>query len=158
MAIEETKVLLQHCLSVNPIFVVICGPKQPLQNYLSKASFMLFVFFKSTKWKHAYLLLPLKPERFSRMLSQFSHMLSSSIIAGVWALWFMGGPPTDLKNMAVFGRRMIRKISIFKNIHLGREQSFWRKEWLPTTHQETKYAPPLHKQYLYQLYLSNRNR
>ena len=102
MAIEETKVLLQHCLSVNPIFVVICGPKQQLQNYLSKASFMLFVFFKSTKWKHAYLLLPLKPERFSRMLSQFFHMLSSSIIAGVWALWFMGGPPTDLKNMAVW--------------------------------------------------------
>jgi hypothetical protein len=53
-------VLLQHFLSVNPIFVVICGPKQSLQNCLSKASLMLFMFFKSTKWKHAYLLLPLK--------------------------------------------------------------------------------------------------
>ena len=74
MAIEEIKVLLQHVLSVNPIFVVICGPKQPLQNCLQKASFM-FMFFKSTKWKHAYLLLPLKPEQFSRMLSQFSHLL-----------------------------------------------------------------------------------
>ena len=57
MAIEKIKVLLQHFLSVN--FVVICGSKQPLQNCLSKASFMLFMFFKSTKWKHAYLLLPL---------------------------------------------------------------------------------------------------
>ena len=76
VAIEEIKVLLQHFLSVNPIFVVICGPKQPLQNCLSMASFMLFMFFKSTKWKHAYLLLPLKPEQFSRMLSQFSHLLS----------------------------------------------------------------------------------
>ena len=56
----QIRVLLQHFLSVNPIFVVICGPKQPLQNCLSKASFMLFMFFKSTKWKHAYLLLPLK--------------------------------------------------------------------------------------------------
>jgi hypothetical protein len=41
VAIEEMKVLLQHFLSVNPIFVVICGPKQPPQNCLSKASFML---------------------------------------------------------------------------------------------------------------------
>jgi hypothetical protein len=71
VAIEEIKVLLQH-------FLVICGPKQPLQNCLSKASFMLFMFFKSTKWKHAYLLLPLKPEQFSRMLSQFSHLFFGS--------------------------------------------------------------------------------
>jgi hypothetical protein len=78
VAIQETKVLLQHFLSVNPIFVVISGPKQPLQNCLSKASFMLFMFFKSTKWKHAYLLFFFsrwKPEQFSRMLSQFSHLL-----------------------------------------------------------------------------------
>jgi hypothetical protein len=34
--IEEIIILLQHFLSVNPIFVVICGPKQPLQNCLSK--------------------------------------------------------------------------------------------------------------------------
>jgi hypothetical protein len=45
VAIEEINVLLQHFLSVNPIFVVICGPKQPLQNCLSKASFMLFNVF-----------------------------------------------------------------------------------------------------------------
>jgi hypothetical protein len=75
VAIEEIKVLLQHILSVNPIFVVICEPKQPLQNCLSKASFMLFMFFKSTKWKHVgstHIFFPLKPEQFSRMLSQFS--------------------------------------------------------------------------------------
>jgi hypothetical protein len=57
---EEIKLSLQHFLSVNPIFMVICGPKQPLQNCISKTSFMLFMFIKSTKWKHAYLLLPLK--------------------------------------------------------------------------------------------------
>ena len=46
-------------LSVNPIFVVIYSPKQPLQNCLSKASLiMLFMFFKSTKWKYAHLLFP----------------------------------------------------------------------------------------------------
>jgi hypothetical protein len=62
VAIEEIKVLLQQFLSVNPIFVVICGPKQPLQNCLSKTSFMLFMFFKSTKWNYANLLLPLKTQ------------------------------------------------------------------------------------------------
>jgi hypothetical protein len=44
VAIEEIKVLLQNVFSVNQIFVVICGPKQPLQNCLSKASFMFLCF------------------------------------------------------------------------------------------------------------------
>ena len=58
--VRKLKYYCNIFLSVNPIFVVICCPiKQPLQNCLSKYSFML-LFFKSTKWKHAYLLLPLK--------------------------------------------------------------------------------------------------
>jgi hypothetical protein len=44
VAIEEFKVLLQHFLSVNPIFVVICGPKQPLQNCMSFEGFVHVVY------------------------------------------------------------------------------------------------------------------
>ena len=62
MAIEEIKVLLQHFLSVNPIFVVFCGPKQTLQNFFRRLRSCCLCFFKSTKWKHAYLLLPLMRE------------------------------------------------------------------------------------------------
>jgi hypothetical protein len=62
--VRQLKYYCNIFLSVNPIFVVICCPiKQPLQNCLSKYSFML-LFFKSTKWKHVYLLLPENPSSF----------------------------------------------------------------------------------------------
>jgi hypothetical protein len=55
MAIEETKVLLQHFLLVNPIFVVICGhvaaAKLSFEDFVDVV--YQFMFFKSTKWKHA---------------------------------------------------------------------------------------------------------
>jgi hypothetical protein len=75
MVIDEIKVLLQHFLSVNPIFVVICGPKQPLQNCLSKASLMLFMFLNRPSGSTHIFFSRSKPEQFSRMLSQFSHLL-----------------------------------------------------------------------------------
>jgi hypothetical protein len=46
-------------IAVNRIFVVICGPKQPLQN-----CFMLFMF-----------LINQMEAQFSRMLRQFAHLL-----------------------------------------------------------------------------------
>jgi hypothetical protein len=75
---------------VNSIFVVICSPKQPLQNCLSKASFMLFMFFKSTKWKHASSSPAENPEQFSRMLSQFSHLLFPSFSPQEGKAWERG--------------------------------------------------------------------
>lgn len=46
--VRQLKYYCNIFLSVNPIFVVICGPKQSLQNRLLKASFKLFIFFKNT--------------------------------------------------------------------------------------------------------------
>jgi hypothetical protein len=72
VAIEEIKVLLQHFWSVNPIFVMICGPKQSLQNCLSKASFMLFTFLNQPSESTQYILLPLKTRAvFARAQSIF---------------------------------------------------------------------------------------
>jgi hypothetical protein len=70
VAIEEIKVLLQQFLSVNPIFVVICGPKQPLQNCLSKASFMLFMFLNQPSW------LPLISSSPAKTRAVFAHAQS----------------------------------------------------------------------------------
>jgi hypothetical protein len=92
--VRQLKYYCNIFLSVNPIFVVICCPiKQPLQNCLSKYSFML-LFFKSTKWKHVYLLLPLKtravfahaqtilpPVYWTQIVRQFQ---SLSIVLSAW--------------------------------------------------------------------------
>ena len=57
MVRENIKVLLQHIFPVSPI-VVLCGPKQQLQNCLSKASFMLFLLPNQRSgnhwWKYTY--------------------------------------------------------------------------------------------------------
>ena len=69
----------------NPIFVVICGPKQPLQNCLSKASFMLFMFFESNEWpKLAYLLLPHAQTIFPPVDNTYRSRERLSRLSGLW--------------------------------------------------------------------------